>query len=99
METQNIVNLLSDSGNESSRFSTRKWYLINDQNNGQYGKGNENDAIIKFETKIIKPNLFDYSDTYILVRGDIKVADVSTTTNVAFKNCSIFTRCVPHIND
>ena len=31
METQNIVNLLNDSDNESSYFATRKWYVINDQ--------------------------------------------------------------------
>ena len=30
---------------------------------------------------------------------DIKVADVVTDTNVAFKNCAPFTRCVTHIND
>ena len=52
-----------------SKFATRKWYIINDQNNGQYGRGdeNENDSTIKFETKVIKPNLCDYSDAYILV--------------------------------
>ena len=44
METQKIVNLLNDSENESFKFATRKWYIINDQNNGQYGRGNENDA-------------------------------------------------------
>ena len=38
METQKIVNLLSKSDNESSRFATRKWYIINDQNNGPYGR-------------------------------------------------------------
>ena len=37
METQKIVNLLNDSENESLKFATRKWYMINDQNNGQYG--------------------------------------------------------------
>ena len=47
METQKIVNLLNDSDNESSRFATRKWYIINDQNNGQYGRGDENDSTIK----------------------------------------------------
>ena len=59
METHKIVNLLNGSHNESSKFATRKWYIINDQNNGQYNRGNENDAIIKFETKVIKPNLCD----------------------------------------
>ena len=99
METQKIVNLLNDSNNESSKFATRKLYIFNDQNNGQYGRGNENDSAIKFETKVIKPNLRDYSDVYILVTGDIKVADVAVNTNVAFKNCAPFTKCVIHIND
>ena len=31
--------------------------------------------------------------------GDIKIADVAANTNVAFKNCAPFTRCVTHIND
>ena len=99
METQKIVNLLNDSGNESSKFSTRKWFVNNDQNNGQYGRGNENAATIKFETKVIKPNLCDYSDAYILVIGDMKVADVAANTNIAFKNCAPFTRYVTHIID
>ena len=38
MEIQKIVNLLNDSDNESSKFATRKRYIINDQNNGQYDK-------------------------------------------------------------
>ena len=40
METQKIVNLLNDSNNESSKFAAKKWYIIDDQNNGQYGRGN-----------------------------------------------------------
>ena len=76
-----------------------KVIIINDQNNGQYGRENENDLTIKFETKVIKPNLCDYSDANILVTGDIKVADVAANTNVAFKSCACFTRCVIHIND
>ena len=54
METQKTVNLLNDSENESSEFATRKWHIINEQNNGRYGRGNENDSTIKFETKVIK---------------------------------------------
>ena len=99
METQKIVNLLNDSNNEYSKFATRKWYIINGQNNGQNARGNENDSTIKFETKVIKPNLCDYSDAYVLVTGDIKVADVAANANIAFKNCAPFTRCVTHIND
>ena len=98
METQKIVNLLNDSEKLNSKSATRKWYIINDQNNGQYLIGNDNDSTIKFETKVINPNLCDYSDAYILVTGNIKVAAVGADTNVAFKNCAPFTRCVTHIN-
>ena len=59
METRKIVNLLNYSDNESSKFATGNFYVINDQNNGQYGREDENDATIKFETKVIKPNLCD----------------------------------------
>ena len=31
--------------------------------------------------------------------GDIKIGDVAGNTNIAFKNCAPFTRCVTHIND
>ena len=99
IETQKILNLPNDSENESSKFATRKWYIINDQINGQYDRGNENDSTIKFETKVMKPSHCDYSDAYILVTGDIKVAGVAAKTNIAFKNCAPFTRCVTHIND
>ena len=99
METHKIANLLNNSDDESSEFPTIKWYVINDQNNGQYSRGNENDSTIKFETKVIRPNLCDYSDTYVLVTRDIAVVGGNANTNVAFKNCASFTRCVIHIND
>ena len=90
METQN------DPDNE---FARRKWYVINDQNNTDYGEGNEDSTTIKFETKIIKSNLCDYSDTYILVTGDITAIGGNANTKVVFKNCAPFTKCVTHIND
>ena len=96
METQKTAILLNNSEELNSKFVTRKWYIINDQNNGKFGRGNENDSTIKFETKVIKPNLCDYSDAYILVTGDIKVADIAADTNVAFKNCAPFTSCVTY---
>ena len=104
MGTQKIVNLLSDSDNESYKnesykFATRKWYIINDQNDRQYGVGNENDSTIKFETKGIKPNLCDYSDACIRVTGDITAEGGNANTKAAFKNCAPFTRCVTHINN
>ena len=99
IETRKIVNLLNDPDNKTSKFATRKWYIINDRNNGQYGIGNKNDSTIKIETKVIKPNFCDYTEEYILVTGDIKVADIAADTNDVFKNCAQFTRCVTYIND
>ena len=45
MESQKILNLLNNS-DECQKFTTKKWYIINDQNNGQYGRGDENDSTI-----------------------------------------------------
>ena len=99
METQKIENLLGDADSESWKFATRKWYAISDQNNKDYGEVNENDTTVKFETKIIKSNLCDYSDAYILVTGDITATGDNADTRVAFKNCAPFTKCITHIND
>ena len=99
IETQKITNLLGDANNESSKFATRKWYVINDQNNTDYGGGDENGTTIKFETKVIKSNLCDYLDAYILVTGDITATGGNANTKAVFKNCALFTKCVTHIND
>ena len=72
---------------------------MNDQNNGQYSEGNENDSTIKFEIKVIEPNLCEYSDAYVLVTGDIIFNRGDANTDVAFKNCAPFTRRITHIND
>ena len=100
MEAQTIINLLEESDDdEILKFQTRKCYVINDQNNGQYGKGDGNDSTIKFNAEVIKPNLCDYSDAYILVTGNIAVVNGNQITLVAFKSCCSFNRCVTHIND
>ena len=39
METQKIENSLGHADNESSKFASRKWYVIDDQNNTDYGEG------------------------------------------------------------
>ena len=45
METQKFANLLGDADNEFSKFATRKWYVINYQNNTDYGE----------RKKVVKP--------------------------------------------
>ena len=90
---------VADANNESSRFSTRKWYVINDQNNTDYGEGDKDIATVKLETKFIKSSLCDYSDVYILVTENITATGGDANTRVASKNCAAFTRCIIHIND
>ena len=65
METKKTVNLLNSSENGSSKFATKKWFLINNQSGGNYSK----DETIKFLTKSIETSLCEYSDAYILVTG------------------------------
>ena len=54
---------------------------------------------VKFETRVIKSSLCDYSDAYILVTGNITAKVGDANTKVAFKNCAPFTKCITHIND
>ena len=98
-EIQKIANLLGNDDSESSKFATRKWYVINDQNNTNCGERNEDGTTVKFETQVIKSNLCDYSDAYILVTGDITATGGDANTRVAFKTCAPFTKCISHIND
>ena len=96
METEKIASLLGNPDNESLKFATWKWYVINDQNNTDYGNGDENGATTKFETKVIKSNLCYYSDAYIPGTGDITTTGGDANTKVVFKNCAPFTKCITH---
>ena len=92
MESQKIITLLDSNDNESQKFATKKSYIINDQNTGNNAYGNSEDGTtIKFETKVIKPNLCDYSDAYILVTGNTRNNPANSV--VAFKNCAPFHTC------
>ena len=98
MESQKIINLLDSSDNESQKFATKRWFIISDQNAGNNAYGNDEDGTtIKFETKVIKPNLCDYSDAYILVIGNIQNKRANSV--VAFENCGPFRTCDVTIND
>ena len=98
MESQKIINLLDSNDSESQKFSTKRWYIINDQNTGNNAYGNgEDGTTIRFETKVIKPNLCDYSDAYILVTRNIQNKPANSV--MAFKNCAPFRTCDVTIND
>ena len=54
-----------------------------------YSIGNE----VIYSTEVLKSNLCDYNDPYILVRGDITIVGHKVTQE-AFKNCAPFTKCI-----
>ena len=77
MEYEKIINLLDDTTNQPSKFRTRYLVEINDQSRGNYGKNNQ----IKFKTSILRSNLCDYSDAYILVSGTITIDGAGADDN------------------
>ena len=67
MEYQKIANLLNDSSNKPSKFRTRNWVEVNDDIRGAYSPNKQT----RFKTAILRSSLCDYSDPYILVKGNI----------------------------
>ena len=103
MENQKIINLLDKIDTGSKHFATKKWYIINDENNTNYGvnkdTGADNPDTIKYNTRVLKPNLCDYAEAYILIDGTIRAAAANANTRLALKNCAPFTKCNLEIND
>ena len=103
MEYQKIIkNLLDETTNQSSKFRTRKCVEVNHELRGKYDNSN-----IKFKTSMIKSNLWDYSDAYIIVMGTITVPNTAaegatvnnTNKQVILKNCAPFANCIAEINN
>ena len=103
MENQKIINLLDKIHTDSEHFATKKWYIINDENNTNYGvdknTGANNPDTIKYDTRVLKPNLCDYSEAYILVDRAIRADAADANIRLALKNCAPFTKCNLEIND
>ena len=103
MEYQKIANLLNDELNKPSKFRTRNWAEINEDARGAYS----HNKLIRFKTAMLRSRLCDYSDAYILVKGNITVnntaaegaAATNTNKKVIFKNCVSFTYCVSKTNN
>ena len=86
MEAQKIISLLNNSENENSKFTTKQWYIIDSEIKSNYSHENP----IKFLTNSLESSLCDYSDSYILVTGDITATPNNAATQVIFKNCAPF---------
>ena len=104
MEYQKIANLIDDdTSNQPSKFRTRNWVEINDESRRAYNVNSQ----IKFKTTMLKSNLCDYSDAYILVKGTISVNNTAaqgaaannTNKKVIFKNFAPFANCISEINN
>ena len=104
MEYQKIANLLDTGSNQPSKFRARNWVEINDESRGTYTSNN-----IKFKTLMLRSNLCDYADAYILVNGTITITGArddddakgldERNKGVLFKNCTPFTKCISRINN
>ena len=103
MENQKIINLLDKIDTDSKHFATKNWYVINDENNTNYGVNKDTGAnnldTIKYDTRVLKPNLCDYAEAYILVDGTIRGTGGDNNTRLALKNCAPFNKYNLEIND
>ena len=69
MKYQKIINLLGNAPNKPSEFRTRNWTEISDDIRVAYSPNKQ----IRFKTAMLRSSLCDFSDAYILVKGNIKV--------------------------
>ena len=61
--------MLDKASNQPSKFRTKNWAEINDDTRGRYDINKQ----IRFKTSMLRSSLCDYSDAYILVKGNITV--------------------------
>ena len=62
---------------------------------------------IKCKTSMLRSSLCDYSDTYILVKGNIAANNTAadgaavnnTNEKIIFKSCAPFTNCISKMNN
>ena len=96
--------MLDDESNQPPKFSTRNWVEINYDSRKTY-----TNTDIKFKTTMLRSNLCDYADAYILVKGTITITGVGADAaakqaderkkGVIFKNFAPFTKCISRINN
>ena len=104
MEYQKIINLLDNTPDQPSKFRTKNWVEINGESKESYGTGSD----IRFKTTMLRSNLCDYADAYVLVKGTITITGAGNddaakqlderNKGVIFKNCAASTKCTSRIN-
>ena len=68
---QKIVNFLCTTSDDKDlqRFVTKKWIEVYDQSGGNYNVNKE----IRIKTSMLRSDLCDFNDAYIVVKGNITV--------------------------
>ena len=99
MEFQTIVNFLDTIADNKDlpKFVTKKWIEVYDQSQGNYNVNKE----IRIKTSMLRSDLCDFSDVYIVAKGTITVTnpnDAKRNNAVAFKNNAPFINCISKIN-
>ena len=99
MEFQKIINLLDITSDykDLPRYVTKKWIEVYDQSEKNYNVNKE----IRFKTSMLRSDLCDFSDAYIVVKGNITIANPDNAKKnkaIAFKNNAPFINCISKIN-
>ena len=100
MEFQKIANFLDTTSDDKDlpRFVTKKWIEVYDQSEKNYSPNKE----IRIKTSMLRSDLCDFSDAYIVVEGDITLEGDNDANkrnkNLAFKNNAPFINCISKIN-
>ena len=99
MEFQKIMNFLDTTSDDKDlpRFVTKKWIEVYDQSEKNYSINKE----IRIKTPMLRSDLCDFSDAYIVVKGEITVTNPDNAKRnkaVAFKNNAPFINCISKIN-
>ena len=71
MEFQKIVHFIDTTSDNKDllKFVTKIWSEVYDQSQGNYNVNKE----IRIKTSMLRSDLCDFSDAYIVVKGDITV--------------------------
>ena len=102
MKYQKITNLLGTTPNEMPRFITKKWVDVHDQS-GDANDRYKSNKPIRFKTSMLRSDLCNFINAYIVVKGEITVAGESNSSGknrpLAFRNNAPFIGCISKINN
>ena len=99
MEFQKITNFLDINFNNKDlpRFVTKKRIEVYDQSEKNYNPNKE----IRIKTSMLRSDLCDYSNAYIVVKGNITIVrpnNAKRNKSVAFKNNASLITCISKAN-